>query len=209
MLEQEQPELNVSWQESTGEIHISVMGDVQIQILKSLYHDRFDKYISVGEGSILYKETIASAVEGIGHYEPLRHYSEVHVLLTPLPAGSGIEYDANVSVDELDQNWVRLILTHLKEKQHKGVLTGSPITDIRITVIGGRAHTKHTEGGDFRQSTYRAVRQGLMCAQSILLEPYMDFILRLPTEYVGRAMNDIDKYKGSFEAPVTITTRSL
>ncbi len=203
MLEQEQPELNVSWQESTGEIHISVMGDVQIQILKSLYHDRFDKYISVGEGSILYKETIASAVEGIGHYEPLRHYSEVHVLLTPLPAGSGIEYDANVSVDELDQNWVRLILTHLKEKQHKGVLTGSPITDIRITVIGGRAHTKHTEGGDFRQSTYRAVRQGLMCAQSILLEPYMDFILRLPTEYVGRAMNDIDKYKGSFEAPVT------
>ncbi|MBR6146988.1 MAG: TetM/TetW/TetO/TetS family tetracycline resistance ribosomal protection protein [Lachnospiraceae bacterium] len=200
-LSEELPELNVTWQESSSEIHISVMGDVQNEILKRMYHDRFDRYISIDDASVVYKETISHAVHGIGHYEPLKHYSEVHLLISPLPQGSGIEYDTCVSSDELDINWVRLILTHLKEKKHKGVLTGSELTDVRFTVIGGRAHAKHTEGGDFRQSTYRAVRQGLMSAESILLEPYIDFTLRVPTDQVGRAMTDIKKYEGSFEPP--------
>ena len=209
LLAQEIPELNVVWQEATSQIHISVMGDVQTDILKHIYFERYGRHISVTDGSVLYKETIASPVEGIGHYEPLKHYSEVHLLLSPLPQGSGIEYDTDVSNDELDTNWVRLILTHLEEKEHKGVLTGSPLTDVKITVIGGKAHTKHTEGGDFRQSTYRAVRQGLMGAQSILLEPYIDFILRVPTEQVGRAMSDINRYEGSFEAPLVDGEESI
>ncbi len=201
LLSEELPELNITWQEASAEIHISVMGDVQNEILKRLYHDRFDRYISIDDASVVYKETISHPVHGIGHYEPLKHYSEVHLLISPLPQGSGIEYESCVSADELDTNWVRLILTHLKEKKHKGVLTGSELTDVRYTVIGGRAHAKHTEGGDFRQSTYRAVRQGLMNAESILLEPYIDFTLRVPIDQVGRAMTDIKKYEGSFEPP--------
>lgn len=201
-LSDEIPELNVIWNEALKEIHISVMGDVQTDILKRIYKDRFGLLISVGEGSIVYKETIASAVEGIGHYEPLRHYSEVHIFMEPLPAGSGIVCQADVSVDDLELNWQRLILTHLEERVHKGVLTGAELTDVKITVIGGKAHAKHTEGGDFRQSTYRAVRHGLMCCDSILLEPYIDFTLRIPTDMVGRAMTDIQKFSGSFDSPV-------
>jgi len=202
MLSDEIPELNVSWNETLKEIHISVMGDVQTDILKRIYKDRFDRLISVGEGSIVYKETISAKVEGVGHYEPLRHYSEVHLFMEPLPAGSGIICQADVSVDDLELNWQRLILTHLEEKKHLGVLTGSELTDVRITVIGGRAHAKHTEGGDFRQATYRAVRQGLMSCDSILLEPYIDFTMSVPTDMVGRAMSDIQKAEGSFEAPM-------
>lgn len=201
-LSDEIPELNVIWNETLKEIHISVMGDVQTDILKRIYKDRFGRLISVGEGSIVYKETIASSVEGIGHYEPLRHYSEVHLYMEPLPAGSGVVCQSDVSVDDLELNWQRLILTHLEEKTHKGVLTGADLTDIKITVIGGKAHAKHTEGGDFRQSTYRAVRHGLMCCDSILLEPYIDFTLRIPTDMVGRAMTDIQKGSGSFDSPV-------
>ena len=208
-LSDELPELNVSWQESHSEIHISVMGDVQTDIVKRIYHDRYDKDIKISEGSIVYKETIAGPVEGIGHYEPLKHYAEAHLFIEPLERGSGLEFASDVSTDELDLNWVRLILTHLKEKQIRGVLTGSLLTDARITVIGGRAHTKHTEGGDFRQATYRALRQGLMSAQSILLEPYMEFVLRVPSESLGRAMSDIQRYDGSFEAPFTENDMSV
>lgn len=200
-LSDEIPELNVLWNEAIREIHISVMGDVQTDILKGIYRDRFDKSIAIGDGSIVYKETIASPVEGIGHYEPLRHYSEVHLFMEPLPAGSGVICQSDVSVDDLELNWQRLILTHLQEREHEGVLTGSKLTDVKITVIGGRAHAKHTEGGDFRQSTYRAVRQGLMCCDSILLEPYIDFVLRVPTDMVGRAMTDIQKSSGTFDTP--------
>ncbi len=201
-LAEENPELNVSWNETLREIHVSVMGDVQTDVLKRLYKDRFDRIITISEGSIVYKETIANSAEGIGHYEPLRHYSEVHLFLEPLPAGSGIVCQADVGVDDLELNWQRLILTHLEEKKHKGVLTGSELTDVKITVIGGKAHAKHTEGGDFRQATYRAVRQGLMCCENVLLEPYIDFELVIPTDMVGRAMTDIQKAGGSFEPPI-------
>lgn len=202
-LEEEDPLLNVVWNEKYDEIEIQLMGKVQTEILKSIIAERFSLDVSFGSGRIIYKETIEDIVEGIGHYEPLKHYSEVHLLMEPLPRGSGIELASSVPTDELELNWQRLILTHLEEKQHLGVLTGSPITDVRITLIAGRAHLKHTEGGDFRESTYRAVRQGLMKAKSVLLEPMYDFVLEVPNECVGRAMNDIHNNLGTHDAPET------
>ena len=185
-----------SSREALSEIHVQVMGEVQVEILKSLIHDRFGVDVGFDEGNIVYKETIANVVEGIGHFEPLRHYAEVHLLMEPAEPGSGLELGTKVSEDVLDRNWQRLIMTHLEERSYPGVLTGSEITDMKITLIAGRAHQKHTEGGDFRQATYRAVRQGLMKARSILLEPYYEFTLELPTENMGRAMTDIQKMNG-------------
>ncbi|MCM1540715.1 MAG: TetM/TetW/TetO/TetS family tetracycline resistance ribosomal protection protein [Blautia sp.] len=202
-LEEEEPLLHVVWKESLGEIHVQVMGEVQIEVLKSLLQERFGLEAEFGNGSIMYKETIASVAEGIGHFEPLRHYAEVHLLLEPGEPGSGLQFASACSVDELDLNWQRLVLTHLEEKIHPGVLTGSPITDMRITLIAGRAHLKHTEGGDFRQATYRALRQGLMQCQSVLLEPVFSYTLEVPTEQLGRAMSDIQRMHGSFDSPVT------
>lgn len=200
-LEEEDPTLQLKWNEEKQEITANVMGPIQIQVLKQLIRERFHIEAEFGAGSILYKETIQDKVEGIGHFEPLRHYAEVHLLLEPAAPGSGITLDTNVSENVLAKNWQRLILTHLAEKEHCGVLTGSPITDIHITVIGGKAHLKHTEGGDFRQSTYRAVRQGLKKAESVLLEPYYDFTLTVPSGNVGRAMTDISKMEGHINAP--------
>ncbi|MCI8516917.1 MAG: GTP-binding protein [Hungatella sp.] len=202
MLEEEEPQLHVDWNEAKGEILVQVMGEVQIQVLQSLIRERFGVETGFGDGSIVYKETIREAVEGVGHYEPLRHYAEVHLLLEPGERGSGLQFKTRCSEDVLDRNWQRLILTHLEEKRHRGVLTGAELTDVTITLIAGRAHQKHTEGGDFRQATYRAVRQGLMEAESILLEPCYRFRLEIPTEYTGRAMADIDRMCGRFEAPV-------
>lgn len=200
-LEEEDPTLHIVWQEKLQEIHIQLMGEVQVEILKTLIRDRFNAIVEFGPGNILYKETIQEPVIGVGHFEPLRHYAEVHLLMEPGEPGSGLVFDSKCSEDELDRNWQRLILTHLQEKEHLGVLTGSPITDMKITLIAGRAHLKHTEGGDFRQATYRAVRQGLKKAKSILLEPYYSFRLEIPADTVGRAMNDIQKMKGNFEQP--------
>ena len=200
-LEEEIPELHLVWNEAAQEIHVEVMGEVQIEILKSMIRDRFGIWVEFGSGSIVYKETIAAPVEGVGHFEPLRHYAEVHLLLEPGEPGSGLQFAANCSTDELDLNWQRLILTHLEEKQHRGVLTGSEITDMRITLVAGKAHLKHTEGGDFRQATYRAVRQGLQSTQSVLLEPVYEYRLELPMENVGRAMADIQKMQGDFSGP--------
>ncbi len=171
-IEEEHPELNIVWDEQLGEIQVALMGEVQIEILQKMIQNCFGIEVSFGEGKIVYKETIAEPVEGVGHFEPLRHYAEVHLLLEPLKRGSGLQFDTDCSEDVLAKNWQRLVLTHLKEKTHKGVLTGAPITDMRITLLTGRAHNKHTEGGDFREATYRAVRQGLKQAKSILLEPY-------------------------------------
>jgi len=200
-LEEEEPMLRVVWNEELGEIHAQVMGEVQIEILQSLIKERFGVSVSFGTGSIVYKETIKSTVEGVGHFEPLRHYAEVHLLLEPGKPGSGLVFASECSEDELDRNWQRLILTHLMEKDHRGVLTGSVITDMKITLIAGRAHLKHTEGGDFRQSTYRAVRQGLMQAENVLLEPVYDFRMEIPSESVGRALTDIQKMCGQFQPP--------
>lgn len=200
-LEEEEPMLRIVWKEEMGEIHAQLMGEVQIEILQSLMKERFDVPISFGTGNIVYKETIQNTVEGVGHYEPLRHYAEVHLILEPGRRGSGLQFDTICSEDVLDRNWQRLILTHLMEKIHRGVLTGSAITDMKITLAAGRAHLKHTEGGDFRESTYRAVRQGLMQADSILLEPYYDFRLEVPAECVGRALTDIQKRYGEFKPP--------
>ncbi len=200
-LEEEDPQLRFSWDERLGEIHVALMGRVQAEILKSLVSERFGVDIELDRGRVLYKETIDAPVEGVGHYEPLRHYAEVHLLLEPLPQGSGLVLDSRCPEDQLDRNWQRLILTHLGEKQHLGVLTGSPITDMKLTLMSGRAHIKHTEGGDFRQATYRAVRQGLMQAQCRLLEPYYAFRLELPPEQLGRAINDIRLRSGSFDTP--------
>lgn len=208
-LEEEEPLLNVVWKEASGEIHVQVMGEIQIEILKSLILERFGLEVDFGSGSIVYKETIASAAEGIGHFEPLRHYAEVHLLLEPGEPGSGLQFASACSVDELDLNWQRLVLTHLEEKTHQGVLTGSPITDMKITLIAGRAHRKHTEGGDFRQATYRALRQGLMQCESVLLEPVFSYTLEVPTEQLGRAMSDIQKRYGSFDSPVTEGEHSI
>ena len=202
-LEEEQPELQIVWKEQLKEIHVKVMGEIQTEILKSMMKERFGVDVTCGRGSIVYKETILNPTEGVGHFEPLRHYAEVHLLLEPGEPGSGLVFALACSEDILDGNWQRLILTHLKEREHPGVLTGSPITDMKITLISGRAHQKHTEGGDFRQATYRAVRQGLKKAQSILLEPYYHFTIELPSENVGRAMTDIQKMSGSFELPQT------
>ena len=201
-LEEEQPELHIVWNSHTNEIYAQVMGEIQIEILQNVILERFGLLVTFGTGSIVYKETIAEAVEGAGHYEPLRHYSEVRLWLEPLPRGSGMEFATDVSEDVLDKNWQRLILTHLLEKKHKGVLTGSEITDMRITLINGRAHLKHTEGGDFRQSTYRAVRQGLRRAESILLEPMYEFELEVPSDTIGRAMADVQRMCGNFESPI-------
>lgn len=203
-LEEEDPGLHVVWNESLGEIHVQIMGKVQLEILKDIIRERFGIEADFGTGSIVYKETIAAAVEGVGHFEPLRHYAEVHLLMEPLPEGSGLVLDSSVSTDELDLNWQRLILTHLGEREHPGVLTGAAITDMRITLAGGRAHLKHTEGGDFRQAAYRAVRQGLKSGESILLEPFYDFELEVPGGQAGRAMSDIRRMQGTFEPPETV-----
>ena len=208
-LEEEDPGLHVVWNESLKEIHVQIMGKVQLEILKDMIRERFGIEADFGMGSIVYKETIASAVEGVGHFEPLRHYAEVHLIMEPLPSGSGLVFDSSVSEDELDLNWQRLILTHLGEREHPGVLTGAAITDMRITLAGGRAHLKHTEGGDFRQATYRAVRQGLKSGESILLEPFYDFELEIPGEQIGRAMSDIRRMQGTFEPPETLGDTSL
>ena len=202
-LEEEIPELHIVWNERLAEIHAQVMGEVQIEILKSLIHERFGEWVEFGAGNIVYKETILNTVEGVGHFEPLRHYAEVHLLLEPGERGSGLQFFTAASEDQLDRNWQRLILTHLEEKEHLGVLTGSPITDMQITLLTGRAHQKHTEGGDFRQATYRAVRQGLKKAKTVLLEPYYSFRLELPAENVGRAMTDIQRMQGNFQGPET------
>lgn len=204
LLEEEEPELHVVWIEKSQEIHVQLMGDVQIEILQRIIKERFGVLVEFGEGSIVYKETIAAPVEGVGHFEPLRHYAEVHLRLEPGECGSGIQFDSECSEDVLDRNWQRLVLTHLEEKEHKGVLTGSVITDMKITLTSGKAHLKHTEGGDFRQATYRAVRQGLKKAESVLLEPYYEFRIELPSENVGRAMTDIQNRFGKFEAPETL-----
>ena len=200
-IEEEEPELHIVWNEKLQEIQIQIMGEVQTEILKNMIAERFGVDVEFGPGKIVYKETIADTVEGVGHFEPLRHYAEVHLLLEPLEPGSGIVIETDCSEDVLDKNWQRLIVTHLKEREHIGVLTGSVITDMKITVIGGRAHTKHTEGGDFRQATYRAVRQGLKQAQSVLLEPYYEFHIAVPQSMIGRAMTDIEKMHGKFEGP--------
>lgn len=201
-LEEEEPQLHIEWDETLGEIHAQVMGEVQIEILRSLIEQRYHIQVGFDAGNIVYKETIAESVVGIGHFEPLRHYAEVQLLLEPLERGEGLEFATDCSEDELDRNWQRLVLTHLEERRHKGVLMGAEITDMRITLIAGRAHAKHTEGGDFRQATYRAVRQGLRSAQCILLEPVYEFTLELPQEQVGRAMSDIQRRHGSFEPPI-------
>lgn len=201
-LEEEEPELSVVWQEETDEIHVQIMGEVQIEILKNQIKERFGVPVEFGAGSIVYKETIANVTEGVGHFEPLRHYAEVHLLLEPLEPGAGLQFAVRCSEDVLDKNWQRLVLTHLEEKKHRGVLTGAEITDMKITLVSGRAHLKHTEGGDFRQATYRAVRHGLMRAQSVLLEPVYSFRLEVPSENVGRAMGDIQKMNGSFSQPM-------
>lgn len=197
-LEEEEPQLHIVWDERLKELRAQIMGEVQIEVLKRLILERFQIPVTFEAGSILYKETISDTVEGVGHFEPLRHYAEVHLLLEPAEPGTGIQILTDCSEDKLNRNWQRLIVTHLEEKEHKGVLTGAPITDIRITLIAGKAHIKHTEGGDFRQATYRALRQGLMQAHSVLLEPYYEFRLELPQETVGRAMTDIEKRGGNF-----------
>ena len=200
-LEEEEPQLHVVWNETLDEIHVQLMGEIQLEVLRSLLAERFGLEVEFGPGGILYKETITEPMEGVGHYEPLRHYAEVHLKLEPLPRGSGMQFAADCREEVLDKNWQRLVLTHLEEKQHLGVLTGSPLTDVKITLIAGRAHLKHTEGGDFRQATYRAVRQGLMLAKSQLLEPWYAFRLEVPAENIGRAMSDIQRMEGTFDPP--------
>lgn len=207
-LEEEEPQLQIVWNEELQEIHAQLMGEVQIEVLKRLIKDKLGMDATINSGTILYKETIENTVEGVGHFEPLRHYAEVHLLMEPGETGSGIQITADCSEEILDRNWQRLIMTHLGERSHLGVLTGSPITDIKITLISGRAHLKHTEGGDFRQATYRAVRQGLKQANSILLEPYYEIKLDIPSENAGRAMTDIQKMCGTFEPPVINMNRA-
>jgi len=200
-LEEEDPQLRIVWNEQLREIHLQLMGEIQLEVLKSVISERFGFEVGFGEGSIAYRETIAEPVEGIGHYEPLRHYAEVHLLMEPTERGSGLRFLSECREDKLDRNWQRLILTHLAEKKHIGVLTGSPITDMKITLIAGRAHLKHTEGGDFRQATYRAVRQGLMSAESVLLEPWYRFSIKVPTECIGRVMTDLQRFDAEFSHP--------
>lgn len=202
-LEEEEPQLHLVWREQLNEIHAQLMGEVQIEVLRNLIRERFGVEASFEEGSIVYKETILDRVEGVGHFEPLRHYAEVHLILEPGEPDSGLQFASAVSEDDLDRNWQRLVLTHLEEREHPGVLTGAPITDMRITLAAGRAHKKHTEGGDFRQATYRAVRQGLCRAQSVLLEPVYSFRLELPLALIGRGMTDLQSRAGKFEAPET------
>lgn len=203
-MEEEDPLLHVTWNKNLNEIHVQVMGDIQIEVLQNIMEKRFHIHVKFGNGKIVYKETITTETLGIGHFEPLRHYAEVHLLMEPAERGSGLQFETACSEDELAKNWQRLILTHLEEKMHIGVLTGSEITDIKITLVAGRAHPKHTEGGDFRQATYRAVRQGLREAESVILEPIYEFTIELPQEYVGRAMSDVQKMNGSFSAPEVV-----
>ena len=203
-LEEEEPLLHIVWNERLGEIHAQLMGEVQTEILKSMIAERFGVRVEFGAGNIVYKETIRNTVEGVGHFEPLRHYAEVHLLLEPGEPGSGMHFLSNCSEDVLDKNWQRLILTHLEEKEHLGVLSGSPVTDMQITLVSGRAHQKHPEGGDFRQATYRAVRQGLKKAESVLLEPYYEYRLEVPSEMVGRALSDLQRMNGTFGSPEQI-----
>lgn len=203
-LEEEEPLLHIVWNERLGEIHAQLMGEVQTEILKSMIAERFGVRVEFGAGNIVYKETIRNTVEGVGHFEPLRHYAEVHLLLEPGEPGSGMHFLSNCSEDVLDKNWQRLILTHLEEKEHLGVLSGSPVTDMQITLVSGRAHQKHTEGGDFRQATYRAVRQGLKKAESVLLEPYYEYRLEVPSEMVGRVLSDLQRMNGTFGSPEQI-----
>ncbi|MBO6016520.1 MAG: TetM/TetW/TetO/TetS family tetracycline resistance ribosomal protection protein, partial [Oscillospiraceae bacterium] len=200
-LQEEDPQLHLQWNRRERSIHVSLMGKVQTEVFRELVRERFDVDISLDKGQILYRETIAGTVEGVGHFEPLRHYAEVHLLLSPLPAGSGVVYDTVCSEDALDRNWQRLILSCLMDKQHLGVLTGSPLTDVKITLAAGRAHLKHTEGGDFREAANRAVRQGLMQAENVLLEPWYAFTLELPAEQLGRALSDIHAMHGEFSSP--------
>lgn len=202
-LEEEDPTLKVIWQEESRQVHVHLMGPVQTEIIQQQIKKRFGVLVTFGSGAVRYKETIQGAVEGVGHFEPLRHYAEAHILIEPLPRGSGVECGMDCSTDVLDLNWQRLICTHLSERVHRGVLTGSPLTDVRLTVVAGKAHKKHTEGGDFRQATYRAVRQGLRKAKSLLLEPYYFVRLEVPAELIGRAMTDMSQMHGEFEAPVT------
>lgn len=209
ILENEDPQLKVIWNERLGEIQVQLMGDIQLEILQSLLKERFGMHITFSKGNIIYKETISNTVEGIGHFEPLRHYAEVHLLMKPGKRDSGLIFKTNCKEDILDKNWQRLILTHLYEKTHIGVLTGSPITDMEITLVSGKAHPKHTEGGDFRQATYRAVRQGLRSAECLLLEPVYEFTLEVPAENVGRAMSDIQRMSGSFNVPETLGETSV
>lgn len=206
---EEEPQLHIVWEEALQEIHVQLMGEVQLEVLKTLIYERFGAEVEFGQGNILYKETIQNTVEGVGHFEPLRHYAEVHLLLEPGEPGSGVQCMSVCSEDLLDRNWQRLILTHLMETEHRGVLTGAPITDIRITLVSGKAHLKHTEGGDFRQAVYRAVRQGLKQADSVLLEPYYEYRLELPSENVGRAMTDIERMHGTFGLPQTEADRTI
>lgn len=208
-LEEEEPQLHIVWEEALQEIHVQLMGEVQLEVLKTLIYERFGVEVEFGQGNILYKETIQNTVEGVGHFEPLRHYAEVHLLLEPGEPGSGVQCMSVSSEDLLDRNWQRLILTHLMETEHRGVLTGAPITDIRITLVSGKAHLKHTEGGDFRQAVYRAVRQGLKQADSVLLEPYYEYRLELPSENVGRAMTDIERMHGTFGLPQIEADRTI
>lgn len=209
LLSEEDPQLHIIWNERLQQIHVRLMGQVQLEVLRRLIFQRFGLAVDFGAGGILYKETIAAPAEGIGHYEPLRHYAEVRLLLEPLPRGSGVRFASTCSEDELERNWQRLVLTHLAEKTHLGVLTGSPITDIQITLTAGRAHLKHTEGGDFRQATYRAVRQGLMTARSLLLEPWYSFRLEVPGENLGRAMTDVQQMGGRFDPPEILGETAL
>ena len=209
ILEEEDPLLRVKWRAQLNEIHVQLMGEVQLEVLRRVVRDRFAMDVDFGDGGILYKETIENAVEGVGHYEPLRHYAEVHLLMEPGERGSGIRIMSKVSEDELDRNWQRLIITHLLEKQYIGVLTGSPVTDLKVSIIAGRAHLKHTEGGDFRQATYRAFRQGLMQAKSILLEPWYDVRIEMPAECLGRAMSDLTQMGGSYATPELIGEEAI
>lgn len=208
-LAEEDPQLHIVWKEQLREIHLQLMGEVQLQILKELIWNRFHLEITFGPGNIVYRETIAAPVVGVGHFEPLRHYAEVHLLLEPGKPGSGLSFGTACSEDMLDKNWQRLILTHLEERAHPGVLTGSPITDMKITLISGRAHVKHTEGGDFRQATYRAVRQGLMCAENVLLEPWCEFRLEVASPLIGRAMSDLQRMSGEVSQPETDGQNSI
>lgn len=201
ILEEEDPALKIVWKEELQEIQVQLMGEVQIEVIKRMIHERFGVAVEFGAGRIVYKETVANAVEGVGHFEPLRHYAEVHLLIEPGEPGSGIEVASACSEEQLDKNWQRLIITHIGEKEHAGVLTGSALTDVKITIVNGKAHLKHTEGGDFRQATYRAIRQGLMKAENVILEPYYSFRLEVPADMLGRAMTDVEKMCGKFSAP--------
>ena len=208
-LEEEDPQLHLLWDETGGQIHVQIMGKVQLEVLRSVISERFSLDVQFTQGRVYYKETIQNTVEGVGHFEPLRHYAEVHLLLEPLPTGSGLVFHNTCSTDVLEANYQHLVLTHLEEKLHRGVLIGAPITDMKITLLAGRAHVKHTEGGDFRQATYRAVRQGLMEARSLLLEPWYDFVITLPTEQIGRAITDIRAMGGEFDAPETLGSNAI